>query len=104
MAIGTIALLAQAQGVGPVFIDTVKFAGDGAYPTGGTVDFEGSLRTRVGDNREVMSVEPGPCGLYVPVYDKENDKLKVFVRTTGVEVGNGVDLSGTFFVMTVTSK
>lgn len=87
-----------------LFIDDVSVPGDGAYPTGGTAAFTTSLRAITKDQREVLSiVDQGANATYYPVYDKANDKLKIFVRATGVEVANAVDLSATTFKLCVMS-
>ena len=82
----------------PLPVLPLAFAGDGAYPAGGTAGFQAALRTKLGGSAvEILAVVDGGCGLYVPLYDKAADKLMAFVRTTGVEVAPAVDLSGTTF-------
>lgn len=106
MAIGAITVN-ETEGAAPsapLFVDDLQFAGDGAYPTGGTADFEGSVQAKLKQGRTVLGVIDikGVAGHY-PVYDRATDKLLMFVRTTGVEVANGVDLSGTTFRILVIS-
>lgn len=88
----------------PRFIDRLSFAGDSAYPTGGTAAFEDSYQAKIGQRRKVLSVKSEDCGAYGVVYDRANDKLKVIVLATGVEVANATDLSATTFVVVVESK
>lgn len=103
MALGALSKVANGQ-MGttlPLIAGTLKFAGDNAYPTGGTAAFQAKVRALYNDSREVLGVVANDCGAYRPVYDKTNDKLMVFVNATGAEVGNGVDLSGTTFNLVV---
>lgn len=104
MALGTIVIVSSAQAVGPVYFDSIRVVGDSAYPTGGSPDFEGALRARVGDNREILAVVIGPSGVYVPEFDKTNDKLMVRTMVDGSEVPNATNLSGTMFNCLVISK
>lgn len=80
MALGAITIDKSAGGVAsaPVFADVMHFAGDGAYAAGGTAGFQAAVRAKFGDSREVLAVIGQDCGGYVPVYDKANDKLKVY--------------------------
>jgi hypothetical protein len=88
----------------PVFMDRISFPGDGNYTTGGTVAFEASFRAKIGENRTIIDVIAGDCGNNKAVYDRTNDKLKVLVGSTGAEVANATDLSGTTFNVLVISK
>jgi len=111
MALGTITVPATGDSKGggfPVFFDRISFAGDGAYPTGGTASFQAAFREKVSGNREILAVIPEDCGGYVPVYDKTNDKLKVYEQTNVVtspliETATA-DLSGTTFNLVIISK
>lgn len=104
MALGTITLADKASR--PIFYDHISVPGDGSYPTGGTVDFEGSFQAATGvkGGREVDAVIDvgGDASTYL-LYNKATDKLMAFVRTTGVEVANAVNLSGTTFKLLVIS-
>ena len=85
MAFGTPATLDSETGEAPgapTFFIRVSFPGDGAYPSDGTPDFQAFLRAAV-DGRavEIIDIIPGDCGGYIPVYDKTNDKLKVYEQT-----------------------
>ena len=106
MAIGTIT---RGDGTGekpgvPSFFDPLSFAGDSAYATGGSPEFEASYRESMVGNREVIAVIAGDCGDHVPVYDAANDTLKVYLRSTGAEVAAAADLSGVTFNLVVISK
>jgi hypothetical protein len=113
MAIGTLSLgsIAAPGAEPPVFLDLVSFAGDGAYPTGGTAAFQTTFRTKVKSAREILAVIPQDCGGYVPCYDKTNDKLKVyFANNDGgadgplIEVTSAADLSAITFNVLVVSR
>lgn len=105
MAIGALVktLTGQMGTTQPLLINPISFAGDGAYPTGGTVAFQAKVQALFEDHREVITIIPGDCGGYRPVYDKANDKLKVFDENTGAEVANTTSLSGTTFNIAVVS-
>jgi hypothetical protein len=94
----------MAKQTGVLYVDIISFAGDGVYPTGGTAAFKTTFQTLTKTSREPVFIEDvgGVAGTYL-VYDQANDKLKAFVRTTGVEVANGVDLSGSTFKIAVVS-
>lgn len=106
MAIGTIT---RGDGTGekpstPSFFDPLSFLGDDSYTTGGTLAFEASYRAAMLGNRQVIAVISGDCGLHVAVYDAATDALKVYLRSTGAEVANAVDLSSVTFNLVVISK
>lgn len=86
----------------------MSFDGDGAYTTGGTADFDAVVKAALGDDRDVIAVISGDCGdndcVYVPDAGATPGKLKVYVRTTGVEVANAANLSAVTFNVTVISK
>lgn len=94
---------------GPVTIDVLTFAGDDNYQTGGTANFEAYVRSALGlGNVDLLGVVPLDCAGHVPVYDKANDTLKVYLgggaSTALAEVGNGSDLSGTTFNVLVIAR
>ncbi len=102
MSLGAIALIekAMASASVPTFVEEITFPGDNSYPTGGTPNFSALLRAATGikATRQLMYlVDCGAIAGHYCVYDAANDKLVVFVRTTGAEVANGVNLSGTTF-------
>lgn len=69
----------------------------GGYPSGG--DPLGGADIGLGQLHE-MDLGPGVTAggvLYQPVYDYVNNKVRVFVGTTGLEVGTGVDISTVSF-------
>lgn len=92
----------------PLFANLVEFDGDTSYPTGGTADFEASMQAVIGSGRELVAVVGQDCGGYVPVYDKANDKLKVYEAAADGnpldEVGNAVNLAAVKFNVLVISK
>jgi hypothetical protein len=103
MAIGAITVLEVTAGDGPLRADLISFAGDGAYPTGGTANFQTLVRNALGKGRvEIIAVLGQDCGGRTPVYDKALDKLKVYNGTS--EISNATDLSATTFRLVVLSK
>ena len=113
MAIGaiTVGTGAGAAPSAPTFVDVVSFAGDGDYPTGGTAAFEDAYQTKVGCARTIVAIMPLLCGGYTPVYDRANDKLKVYYCDNNA-VADGpliqcpahTDLSGVTFRLAVFSQ
>ena len=119
MALGalTIAGIQGEKPSAPQFVIDLSFAGDGAYPTGGTLDFEATVNAaiaaaaalttdhnvRAGQVVAIRAIVAFECGQYVPWYDKTNDTL--FVRDGGHatwdEVANGTNLAGTTFNLTL---
>lgn len=96
------------QDMNPLCAAAVSFAGDGAYPGGGTPGFQASMREAVAKGAiEVMAVVPiGACGGYVPVYDRANDKLMVFEANSDAADGplqesTTANLSGITFKLLV---
>ena len=110
MAIGTISLptISAPGNATPIFLDLLTFVGDDAYATGGTAAFEDSVQAAVGYTREVIAVIGQDCGGYVPVFDKANDKLKVYEEGAdggpADEVANAADLSSVTFNVLVISR
>lgn len=87
MALGaTTAGADVGQEGGPTFFQLLTFAGDGGYPAGGTAAFQAYCQAAMGKGAvEVIGVIAQDCGIHTPVYDKANDKLKVFLKSTGLE-------------------
>ena len=110
MALGTVTSNVKAgqKPSAPVFADLVSFLGDDSYPTGGTAGFEALIQALLKDSRDVIAVVMQDCGGYVPVYDRANDKFKVYEEGADAgpadEVGNATDLSGVTFNVVVISK
>lgn len=93
----------------PLFLDLLQFAGDNAYPTGGTTAFQAKVQAALARGAvEVVSVVTQDCGGYTAIYDKVNDKLKVYrngaINSPQAEVPATTDLSGTSFTVLVTTK
>jgi hypothetical protein len=64
----------------------LSHVGDDAYAAGGTADYTAFVRSAIGEgNLEVLGVFAQDCGDHVPVFDPANDKLKVYLRSTGAE-------------------
>ncbi len=96
-----------SQPSSPIFHDVLTFAGDGAYPTGGTLGFGAAVQSFYGDGRQVLAVVGQDCGGYVPVYVPGTDALKVY-KSAGsaapmVEVSNAANLSAVTFNVLVIS-
>jgi hypothetical protein len=88
----------------PLYATFIRFDGDSAYPTGGTLNFQQFFRTLCGQTRTVQAVVPQDCGNYVPVYIPGSpDKLKVYLRSTGAEAAPG-SLAATKFNLLVISN
>jgi hypothetical protein len=111
----TAGTIAKGSGFSPgdpqppaTFHDVVNFAGDGAYPTGGSVGLLAKMQALYGDTRKPFAVVPLDCGGYVPAYIEATDKLKVY-KSAGsaialAEVANNADLSATTFNLLVLSR
>lgn len=112
MAIGAITVLEKSHAGGPLRADLISFAADGSYPTGGTAAFEASVRAALDVGAvDVLGVCPQDCGGYQVVYDRANDKLKVYQGDNdnasdapGVQVPNTTNLAAVTFVLLVLSK
>lgn len=112
MSLGTIVVDTKTETpTGPVRFDQIHFPGDGAYAAGGTPGFQALVRAKLNvGNVEILTIIPGDCGGYLPVYDKANDKLKVYYgdnnnAADGPLVENATaDLSGVTFNLTVVSR
>jgi hypothetical protein len=114
MALGT-ATIDKAYAQGDTKLIAMHFAGDGATPAGGTTAFAAYVQTAIklaaaaatdknvrgASTVEVMGIALGPCGVYRPVYDKANDKLKIYDEKNVEATGN---LSGTTYYMLVICK
>ena len=119
MSIGTVTLQQQTDKsfTHVAFHDRVSFPGDGSYPTNGTAAFAAKFQSvsiadpRGGSYPNVLPFQGrtpifvvGHSGVYRLQYDITNDKLKVYNTTTGAEVANATDLSGTTFEALVISN
>ena len=119
MSLGTIEPVSNdlkgAQPSAPLFAIRVTFLGDDDYTTNGTVGFQETVRddietfmkalvdhnVRGRSNVEIIAVVSDDCGLWEVTYDKDNDLLKAWVKSTGVEAANALDMSGTTFNVTL---
>lgn len=92
---------------GPLSMARLTIVGDASYPTGGTPDFAALVATALGiTGIEIEAViHQGPVTAdFAVAYDKANDKLTARVISTGAQVANAVDLSGTTFEVLVIGK
>lgn len=112
MALGTITKPTgkkSGANAGKVVHLTVSFAGDSAYPTGGTAGFT-ALVNAVSPKEAftVIGVLNADAGGYMPVYDDVNDKLKVYrvgaINSPMAEVPNATDLSAVTFRLVLVVK
>lgn len=101
MALGTPATIGSVQGQAPgrpSFVQRMQFAGDDAYPTGGTLEFaETYLLAELGINATVQHVWgwgfTAGAITHMVSYDEATDALRVYVLATGAQAAPG-DLSG----------
>ena len=85
----------------PTFLVRLSFAGDDSYTNNGSAGFLALVQAAAGGRAlTVMDVISGDCADNQCEYDRSGDLLNVRVGSTGAEVGNGVDLSGTTFNLT----
>lgn len=76
---------------------TPPAAAAGGYPANGDSFLPGDVKL---GQLHIMDASAGVTAggvLYNPVYDYVNQKLRVFVGTTGLEVAGGVDISTVSF-------
>lgn len=88
-------------------VDVMTFTGDTAYAAGGTEEFSAFLKTALGREIEILAVLgysiQGTTQPHTVHYDRENDKLQVFLADTAAEAGAG-DLSAATFHVTIVSQ
>lgn len=96
-------LTGQMGTTDPLMANPISFTGDSTYATGGTAAFQAKVQTLFEDHREIIGVIDTSIGTHEARYDKTADKLKVYVRTTGVEAANAADLSAVTFNLIVLS-
>jgi len=85
----------------PTFTEILTFAGDDAYPAGGTTGFAAYVAAaRSIENFEVLSVVTlnAPANPNYMEYDKANEKLVVYVRATGLQRAAGDDSANSYTV------
>lgn len=106
MALGTITKVAEiGRSGGPVSLALISFAGDGAYPTGGTAAFAAAVAAKLpATGMEILAVVQQNNSDHLCRYDKTNDKLVVQLVSTGAEVANTTNLSGVTFELLVIGK
>jgi pyrroline-5-carboxylate reductase len=85
----------------PIFIKEISFAGDNAYPTGGTAAFQAYVRALLKMDVQLIAVLPCALnGVYNATYVTASDKLLISIAAN-TEVANATDLSGTTFKLKV---
>ena len=115
MALGTMTIVEVTKEAGSLKVIVASFAGDDAYPTGGTATAETALNTAIktaaaaatdanvrgNENVEIVGIMDSDCGQYVPIWDAANNKLKMRDggHATWDEVADTTDLSGTTCVV-----
>lgn len=112
MALGTPASagLAGAAPDHQVFLQQFTLLADDAYATGGTLLTKHLRRYTTDDAfdmRQVVHAEGWgvlASVLYLAKYDAANDKLLMFLASTGAEVANATDLSDMTLNLTVWAK
>ena len=108
MALGT-GTLAAAQGAAPLrasFAQRLSFAGDGAYPTGGTLNFGDTYMTALlGGTPTILDAwgygTTAGAITHVVRYVASTDALQVFVLATGAEVASAASLAAVTFDIVV---
>lgn len=98
---------AGAMPSAPTFSDVISFAGDGAYPTGGTLGFGAAVSAATKSTRKILAVIAQDCGGYLVSYNQATDALKVWKgngTNAGQEVANAANLSAVTFNVLVISK
>lgn len=109
MALGALTLSAEVgkSPSDPVFHETFTMVGDGAYVTGGSSGFAAAFAAlfplRSFDASSIVYAV-GTSATHTAEYIRATDALKVYVRATGVEAANTVDLSGQTFQMYVVAR
>ena len=112
MPLGTFAVLERSAGDGPLFVDRCSVVGDGAYPAGGSVDFQAAYRAAVGSARTIVALiddeindDDGSTSSdgVVLQYDHSADKLRVVLGKTMVESAQS-DQSGVTYLFSILSK
>ena len=99
MALGTATVVGQYKKSASAPLDVVQlsFAGDTAYPEGGTTEFQAYVRAALGRDVSVAGViKAAATGVYTPIYDVANDTLYVEDQD-GVQVVTDTDLQATTF-------
>lgn len=104
MALGTATVGAEAGKApgAPTFIVALSFAGDNAYPTGGTLAFQAYVRAALGGRAvTVLGVIAGDCGIYRPMFIPSTGALMVRTMVDGTQVANTTNISTTTFNLLV---
>lgn len=104
MALGTMTLVSQHKGDGPIFYDRVTLVGDGSYPTGGSTGVEAKLRALTKDQRTIIKIDEEDYGGDRAVYDRVNEKLKVYDKDTGAEKANASNQAGVTYKFCIVSR
>ncbi len=110
IALTSTAVVEKSSAPGPIRFDLISGLGPTVYPAGGIAAFQAAVRAllAVGDI-EIIAVIGQECGGYHPVYDKANDKLKIWYSNSDAADGPMIenataDLSGVTFNLLVISK
>ena len=82
-------------------IDSVQFAGDSAYPTGGTPAFSQAIGIAPG---HLFAVIPVSHGGYIFDYDRGVDKLKVYQQPAAAAAGAMPEVPNTTNLSAVTFR
>lgn len=93
MSIGTIEVQqsANVDNLLNARVDVIKFAGDSAYPDGGTAGIQAAIRTGLGREVTPVAIMPQDCGVYRPVLTETPASVTtVATFPTPDQVGNTV--------------
>lgn len=120
MAIGTITILDTVEHGGGIADIKCSFAGDSAYPTGGTLVAnvkaalvlaiktaelaKGDANVRASRDLTIYDIVGGDCGQYEPYWVTAGLKVLDGGDAARAEVGNGTDLKAVTFNVTFKVK
>lgn len=120
MAIGTVTIASTVELPNGARLYHCSFAGDGAYPTGGTLaaDVTAALVLAIKTAElaasdtlvrgpmtpTIIDLIPGDCGQYAPMWVTAGLKVRDGGHATWDEVTAAGDLSGTTFNVTLVTK
>jgi hypothetical protein len=103
MAVGAATVLGRySHDSRPGMMDVLQFAGDNAYPAGGSPNFRAFVRQAVArGSLDIIAVLPLDTAGYGVFYDQATDRLRITAPGGGAEATG--DLSGTTFRVLVIS-
>lgn len=80
---------------GPIIIAQIAVPLDTSYPAGGYTAFQAYVRNALGmPNATLLGLLANECSGIVPVYDTDNDKLKLYTKGADPAAQTSVALTG----------